>query len=266
MKKVTAFIGCASKKHTYKAVVQFLEDLQRLGQVEYEIVRLSDYHIELCKGCKQCFERGEENCPLKDDRDVLIEKMLASDGVVFATPNYSFQVSALLKAFLDRLGFVFHRPRFFGKAFTSIVMQGFYGGDKIVSYLDFVGSFLGFNTVKGSVLSALEPMSLKEQQKMERVLAKQARQFTAKLEKAEYPSPKWMNLIIFRLTRTMTKMELREPDRDYTYYMAHGWFESDYYYPVRLGLLKKLVGKIFDRLSENGSKANLTKVELQRAR
>ncbi len=34
-------------------------------------------------------------------------------------------------AFLDRLGFVFHRPRFFGKAFTSIVAQGIYGGGKI---------------------------------------------------------------------------------------------------------------------------------------
>ncbi len=266
MKKVTAFVGCASKKHTYKAVVQFLDDLQGMGEVEYEIVRLSDYHIELCKGCKQCFEGGEEKCPLKDDRDVLIGTMLASDGVIFATPNYSFQVSAMLKAFLDRLGFVFHRPRFFGKAFTSIVLQGFYGGGKIVSYLDFVGRFLGFNTVKGSVLSALEPMSMKEKQKMDRILAKQARRFYAKLEKAEYPSPQWENLIIFRLTRTMTRLELSEPARDYTYYKAQGWFDSDYYYPVRLDLLKKIVGKVFDMLSANASKANLTKAELQRAR
>jgi hypothetical protein len=50
-----------------------------------------------------------------------------------------------MKIFLDRLGFVFHRPRFFGKAFTSIVAQGIYGGNKIVGYLDFVGMGLGFN-------------------------------------------------------------------------------------------------------------------------
>ncbi len=94
---------------------------------------------------------------MKDDRDVLIEKIMASDGVVFASPNYSFQVSALMKVFLDRLGFAFHRPRFFGKTFTSIVAQGIYGGDKIVEYLDFVGNGLGFNTVKGSCLRTLEP-------------------------------------------------------------------------------------------------------------
>ncbi len=90
---------------------------------------------------------------MKDDRDVLIEKIMASDGVVFASPNYSFQVSAIMKAFLDRLGFAFHRPRFFGKTFTSIVTQGIYGGGKIVDYLDFVANGLGFNTVKGSCIT-----------------------------------------------------------------------------------------------------------------
>ena len=87
---------------------------------------------------------------MKDDRDLLIEKLMASDGVVFASPNYSYQVSATMKAFLDRLGFVFHRPRFFGKTFTSISVQGIYGGTKIGKYLGFVGNGLGFNTVKGT--------------------------------------------------------------------------------------------------------------------
>jgi multimeric flavodoxin WrbA len=68
--------------------------------------------------------KGEEFCPLKDDRDVMIEKMTASDGVVFATPNYSFQVSALMKIFLDRLGFVFHRPRFFDSIATRKAKKG----------------------------------------------------------------------------------------------------------------------------------------------
>jgi len=103
MKKITAFVGSARKGHTYNAVAQFLSHVQSLGDFEVEIVRMSDYRIEVCKGCQVCFSKGEEYCPLKDDRDILIEKMMASDGVVFASPNYSFQVSALLKTFLDRL-------------------------------------------------------------------------------------------------------------------------------------------------------------------
>src|SRR5512138_1132244 len=112
MKRVTAFVGTATKKATYHAVRQFLDNLQARGDVEVEIVRLSEYRLETCRGCRQCFSRGEERCPLKDDRDALIAKVMASDGVVLATPNYSFQVSAYMKLFLDRLGFAMHRPQF----------------------------------------------------------------------------------------------------------------------------------------------------------
>ncbi len=162
MKKVTAFVGTARKQHTYYAVQKFLSSLQSLGDVEYEIVALTDFRLGTCRGCKNCFCKGEEFCPLKDDRDVLMGKMMTSDGVVFASPNYSYQVTAVMKMFLDRLGFVFHRPRFFGKTFTSIVAQGICGGSKIVRYLDFVGVGLGFNVVKGSCTTALDPMSDKE--------------------------------------------------------------------------------------------------------
>ena len=90
-KKVTIFVGSAHKGGaTYRAACQFREDLESYGDLHCEIVVLSDYNLGVCRGCKICFERGEERCPLKDDRDALIEKMTASDGVVFASPNYSF--------------------------------------------------------------------------------------------------------------------------------------------------------------------------------
>ena len=186
---------------------------------------------------------------MKDDRDMLIEKMMASDGVVLASPNYSFQVSGLMKTFLDRLGFAFHRPRFFGKTFTSIVTQGIYGGNKIVDYLDFVGYGLGFNTVKGSCLGTMDPITEKQQRKIDRVLAAQARRYYARLEKPAYPSPTLLSLFIFRFGRTKIRLELDDRSRDYTYYTDKGWFESDFYYPTRLGVLMKGAGKLFDSLS-----------------
>jgi multimeric flavodoxin WrbA len=65
MKKVTAFVGSAHRKNTHKAVVQFLENLEALGDVECEIVTLSKYDLGICRGCRLCFERGEEYCPSK---------------------------------------------------------------------------------------------------------------------------------------------------------------------------------------------------------
>ncbi len=101
--KVTAFVGSARKQHTYHAAEKFLQKLASMGDFETELVRLSEYNLETCKGCRVCFDKGEENCPHKDDRDTLIEKLTNSDGVIFATPNYSFQRSAVTKIFLDRL-------------------------------------------------------------------------------------------------------------------------------------------------------------------
>jgi multimeric flavodoxin WrbA len=249
MKKVTAFVGSAHKGNTYKAVVQFLNYLQALGEVEYEIVTLSNYKLGFCRGCRVCFEKGEEFCPLKDDRDVLFEKIMTSDGVIFATPNYSFQLSGIMKAFLDRFGYAFHRPRYFGKAFTSIVTQGFHGGDKIVAYLDFFGSYLGFNTVKGASLTTLIPVTEKDQQKIDKVLGKLSKQFYAKLVKPAFPEPTLEKLMIFRMGRTSIIQMLDDRSLDFRYYADKGWFKSEYYYPTRLGVLKKAAGSLFDSMA-----------------
>jgi NADPH-dependent FMN reductase len=179
--------------------------------------------------------------------------MMTSDGVVFASPNYSYQVTAVMKAFLDRLGFVFHRPRFFGKSFTSIVAQGIYGGSKIVEYLDFVGMGLGFNVVKGSCVTALEPMSEQEQRKIDSILAGHSRRFHDRLSQPPYPVPTLVNLWIFRNSRTSISL-LDETYRDYTYYRDKGWFESDYYYPTRLNMFKKAAGRLFDYTMSRSAK------------
>jgi NAD(P)H-dependent FMN reductase len=255
MKRVTAFVGSARKRHTYDAVVQFLGHLQSMGDIEAEIVRLHDYQLEYCRGCKVCFERGEEYCPLKDDRDLLIGKMMASDGVVFASPNYSFQLSGIMKVFLDRLGFSMHRPRFFGKTFTSIVTQGIGLGGKIVDYFDFMAKCLGYNTVKGTCITALEPMTERERQKMDRVLARHAQRYYASLEKPGYPVPSLVMLMGFRMGRTSMRLELDNSSRDYQYYVEKGWFDSDYFYPTRLGPLKKGAGKLFEAMQARKTKA-----------
>lgn len=258
MKSVTAFVGTARKKHTHYAVQKFLSSLKSLGDIEYEIVALNDYKIEMCRGCKNCFLRGEEFCPLKDDLDVLISKMMTSDGVVFATPNYSYQVSATMKAFLDRLGFVFHRPRFFGKTFTSIVAQGIYGGSKIVEYLDFVGMGLGYNVVKGTCTTALDPMNEKERGKIDRIAIEHSRRFAFELSQPAYPVPTILKLFAFRAARSSMRVMLDESSRDYTYYRDMGWFESSYYYPTRLNILKRASGAMIDYASLRNARKQST--------
>lgn len=255
MKTVTAFLGTSHKTgFTFLATRRFLEDLESRSDIHTEIVFLSDCNLGVCRGCKACFLRGEEHCPFKDDRDLLIEKMVSSDGVVFASPNYSFQVSAVMKIFLDRLGFVFHRPCFHGRTFTCIVVQGIYGGEKVVKYLEFVGNGMGFNVVKGVCITALDPMTEQDERKMDEALTQLGARFHARLFKAALPAPSVFQLMAFRMGRTMVKQDPGGENRDYAWYRDHGWFDSDYYYPTRLGPLKKAVGAAFDWLAARRSR------------
>lgn len=262
MKTVTAFVGSARKQGvTHRATRRFLENLEAFGDVRSELVFLSDHDIGLCRGCKACFIRGEELCPLHDDRDLLLGKIAASDGVVIASLVYAFQVSAHVKAFLDRLGFAFHRPRFHGKAYTSIVVEGLYGGRDVVRYLDLVGRGLGFNVVRGSRIvarknpdTAREPMLDAERRRMEEVLARQARRLHAQLAGPPFPGPTLLQLFAFRMARTSIRLELAPDRRDHAYYRERGWFDSAYYYPAALGPAKRAAGAAFDRMAARSSR------------
>jgi hypothetical protein len=67
--------------------------------------------------------------------------------------------------------------------------------------------------------------------------------------------PTLFKLMLFRLGRTKVRLELDDSFRDYTYYADKGWFESEYYYPTRLGVLKKGAGKLFDSISARMTRA-----------
>lgn len=247
MKRVVALVGSGHRGGaTYTAARMFLDNLEEYGDVQGEIAVMSEYDIGVCRGCKTCFEKGEEYCPLKDDRDLLIGKMVDADAVVFASPNYSWQVSGIMKVFLDRIGFLFHRPRFHGKLATAIVVQGIFRGRSIRKYLEFVAGGLGFKSVRGSVIKTLEPMPEKALLQREKALAAQAQRFHERLLGPTRPVPSLFELMMFRMARVGVQMNLAEDKADRRYYRDQGWFESDYYYPVRLSPLRRAAGKLFD--------------------
>ena len=246
MKKVTAFIGSNRKGSTYRAVRQFGEILASCADIDFETVFLRDYRLDYCRGCKLCFDRGEGHCPVQGDRDLLIAKIDESDGVVFAAPNYAFQIPAVMKNALDHLAFIFHRPRFFGKTFTSVVTQGFFGGRQIAKYLANMGENLGCAPVKGCVLqTAPEPLSGASLKRNERAIDRAAGRFLRALRRPSHPAPSLFRLMIFRIARNRLQ-HMGEAYFDYLYYQEKGWFTSDYYYETALGPFKKCAGRLFD--------------------
>ena len=245
MKKVTAFVGTQTKRNTYKALNEFERNLERHGEIDFESVFFSDYDIEFCRGCKSCFDKGGDSCPIDDDLDILLDKIEGSDGIVFATPSYAFQAPARMKNFLDRTAYMNHRPRYFDKAFTVIVTYGAFGGKDIVKYLSTTGENLGFHASKGCSVRTLEPMTGQREKQLKKEVEKASDRFYRELTLAEPPPPSLLRLLLFRMTRTSIK-NLDPTYRDYQYYSEKGWFESDYYYPVSLGITKKTVGYLSD--------------------
>ncbi len=246
MKKIAVFMGSARKKTTYEAVREFEKRMKTLGEYEFDDIYLNEYNLGFCNGCKVCFDKGEALCPLKDDRDVLIEKMERSDGVVFASPNYAFHVSARMKNLLDRCAFIYHRPRFFGKRLTVIITQGMFGGGDIRKFLENAGKNFGFSVVKGSVVNTLEPMTERQKEKIGIEMRKLAIRYHTALQRSELPKPSLLRLIMFRITRTMLQ-SMRVKLYDYAYYLEKGWFGSDYYYDTRISFVKKAIARVSDR-------------------
>lgn len=247
MKKVTAFIGSARKKSTYLAVQEFEKNLRKAGDIDFEYVFLSDHNLEFCRGCKLCFDKGEQFCPYIDDRNVLIEKLERSDGVIFASPSYAFQVSGRMKNFVDRIAFIYHRPRFFKKTFTAIGVQLIPIGKQVQKYLESVGENLGFDVLKGTTVITPEPIPEKQLKELKANIKNLSDRFYKRLNKEKSVKPSLFRIMIFRMTRSgLQSSDLKF--YDYEYYKEKGWFKSDYYYDIHLNLIQKTVGKFSDFL------------------
>ncbi len=67
---------------------------------EAEFISLKDKNISFCRGCLKCQKQGK--CILSDDMQELIEKVSRAHTLVLCTPIYYYEMSGLLKTFLDR--------------------------------------------------------------------------------------------------------------------------------------------------------------------
>lgn len=73
--------------------------------IETELIQLADYEIQPCRGCFACKGRG--NCVFaKDGFEEIFSRMVEAYGIILGSPVYSADVSAKMKAFMERAGVV----------------------------------------------------------------------------------------------------------------------------------------------------------------
>lgn len=83
-------------KHTLKAIAE--------EGLDTELIRLAGLDIRPCNACMVC--QNEERCPIDDDLFPLYTKMKEAEGIILASPVYFGSATALLKALMDRAGYI----------------------------------------------------------------------------------------------------------------------------------------------------------------
>lgn len=67
---------------------------------QVEKIELYNKAIGFCRGCLAC--QKTRRCVIHDDADMIAQKMLTADVLVFATPIYFYEMCGQMKTLLDR--------------------------------------------------------------------------------------------------------------------------------------------------------------------
>lgn len=105
--KVTAFCGSARKDgNTSILVKHVLRELEQ-EQIDTELVQLAGKKIRGCTACYKCFSNKDRQCAISDDViNECIDRIVASDGIIIASPTYFAYITPETKALIDRCGMV----------------------------------------------------------------------------------------------------------------------------------------------------------------
>ena len=107
--KLLAIVGSPRLNgNTNYLVEQALEEAAGLG-AETEKIVLSQYRVGPCQGHDNC--ASFDSCLQGDDTAWILDRFCEADGVILATPVYYYNVSAQMKAFIDRNYFLYMKGR-----------------------------------------------------------------------------------------------------------------------------------------------------------
>jgi multimeric flavodoxin WrbA len=105
--KVIGFNGSGRRDGNVAILINYVfEELEKEG-IETELYQLAGKKIQGCRACYQCFENKDKSCSMKHDSlNDCIGKMLDAQGIILGSPTYFSNVTAEMKALIDRAGMV----------------------------------------------------------------------------------------------------------------------------------------------------------------
>ena len=234
--KILAIGGSPHKGNLYSVLNNIHEDHP---DIDYKLLALSEVNLESCKGCYMCVLRGAEFCPLKDDRDMILEEIKAADGIIFASSVHVNNITAIMKNFITRFGYEGHRPRFIDKYAMVMSVCGMFGSKDANEYMDGMFSQFGFNVV--TALELQVGTKSEKENAYNREKANEAfNDFITRIKNKQPNKPSMGQVIRFHIFKTISESYKEHFIADYEYYKDKTEIVSD----VKVGFLKRKLAKI----------------------
>lgn len=233
--KIVAICGSPNKGNTYNILSMLKESNP---EIVFKILMLSELNLKDCVGCYSCINTGEENCPLKDDRDVIIEEMKDAGGTIFASPTYARTISALTKKFVERTSYLAHRPIFFGKYAMALTTCAGFGGDLTCKYLNENFTQSGFNFVSSVELMVATKSETETDHNRTKAIHEYKKLIKAINTHKEF-EPTLAQLVYFNIFKSISELNKIKGWADYKFYKD----KKDFYYDIKIPFLKNKMAK-----------------------
>ncbi|MFC1876859.1 flavodoxin family protein, partial [Thermodesulfobacteriota bacterium] len=100
-KRVFGLSGSPRKGGNSDVLLRHILKGIRQNEIPTEMVRLCNYQYQPCIGCEKC--RKNNMCTgLNDGMHLLYPKIIESQGMVLVCPTHNYNITAWMKAFIDR--------------------------------------------------------------------------------------------------------------------------------------------------------------------
>jgi hypothetical protein len=167
-----------------------------------------------------------------------------------------------MKLFIDRLSYIFHRPRFFNKKALLLSTTGALGLKEVLDYLRLVAGVWGFEvSCSVGLVTPPVPVSGKHEQKNDRKLKEAAFEFYNSFHKKRR-SPGLKDILIFRGQKaSFGELGLSSP-ADYTYWKEKDWLkpEAKYYVDIPVNPIYNAIGWISEQLLRRKMRKEMAEV------
>jgi len=107
MKKIMIIDGGPRRNMNTAAMAEAFADGARSAGAEVKYVRLYDIDFKGCRTCMACQLRDKrvKSCQFKDGMTDILAECAEADGLMIASPIYYGEVTAMTRAFFERLTF-----------------------------------------------------------------------------------------------------------------------------------------------------------------